>query len=119
MNSPLGKYGQVVAAIIAVGVVAAFVVGLMFRQLLGLGETDVGSLKELALIALGAVFGAAAAVNGVKGPIEASHRRIDKIETATGIQTHGSYQAGSEGPGAAAEPTPVDMAGPPDTGGRR
>jgi hypothetical protein len=27
----------------------------------------------------------------VKEPIESAHSRIDKIENATGIQTHGAY----------------------------
>lgn len=113
MNSPLGKYSQQVAALLAVVCVAAFILATIFRNVLGLEETDLAHLKELALIAVGAVFGAVAAVNGVKHPIESAHSRIDKIETATGIQTHGSYQAPSAAADPSAEPVAVDMAGPP------
>ncbi len=49
------------------------------------------NLKVLALIAVGAVFGSAATINGVKAPLDSAHTRIDKIENATGIETHGSY----------------------------
>jgi hypothetical protein len=93
INSPLGKYGQAVAAVIAVGVIGAYVFVVVAGQLLG-SDTNAAerSLKDVALIALGAVFGSAAAVNGVKAPIDAAHRRIDKIEVGTGIPTHGAQQ---------------------------
>lgn len=71
MNSPLGVYSQIVAAIVAVGVIAGFVGGI----LLGL---NVDPIKEFALIALGAVFGSAATVNGVKRDVLAIQTRLDK-----------------------------------------
>lgn len=90
-RSPLGKYAQVVAAAMAVTLIVAFVFALLFRRVLGIEEADLQGLKEFALIAAGAVFASAAAINGVKEPIEAAHNRIDHIETATGIATHGAY----------------------------
>lgn len=106
MTSPLGKYGQIVAAITAVGVIGAYVVVIILGALLGVEtERATAALKDFALIALGAVFGSFAAVNGVKGPIDAAHARIDKVEVATGIPTHGSQ-------------TPISDP-PPDTGGAR
>lgn len=93
MTSPLGKYGQLVAAIVATGVIGAYVLIIAAGALLGVDtERPSAALKDFALIALGAVFGSFAAVNGVKGPIDAAHRRIDQVETATGIPTHGAYQ---------------------------
>jgi hypothetical protein len=73
MGGPLGKYSQQVAAIVAVGVIAAAVV-MRVLQL----PTD-SFIDNMALIAMGAVFGAAAstAVNG--HTIEAAHRRLDLI----------------------------------------
>lgn len=91
MNSPLGKYSQAVAAAIAIAVVAAFILALLLHKVLGLSDGDVSALEKFALIAIGAVFGSAATINGVKAPLEAAHNRIDKIETATGIPTHGAY----------------------------
>jgi hypothetical protein len=105
MNSPLGKYASLVAAVVAVGTIGAYVAVIVIGQLLGT-DTVVAerSLKDIALIALGAVFGSAAAVNGVKSPLDAAHRRIDQIEVATGIPTHGSHVT--------PEPPSVDTAGP-------
>lgn len=97
-RSPLGKYGQVVAAIVAVGAITAWIIG---EFLVGLGIMDPqtrAGLKEVALIAIGAVFGSAAAINGVKEPIDAAHTRIDRLETGTGIPTHGAYQDASSPP---------------------
>lgn len=95
MNSPLGKYSQIVAAGIAIAIVGAYLVSLMFGPLLGIGSEERRDLSVIALIAIGAVFGSAATINGVKAPLDAAHQRIDKIETATGIQTHGSYPPGT------------------------
>ncbi len=91
MNSPLGKYSQAVAAGIAVGVIGTYLLAIFARNSLGLDHTDVENLKILALIAVGAVFGSAATINGVKAPLDSAHTRIDKIETATGIPTHSTY----------------------------
>lgn len=92
MNSPLGKYSQVVAAGIAVAIIGAYLVAVLVQGLLGITDENVGRLQILALIALGAVFGSAATINGVKAPLDAAHSRIDKLENGTGIQTHGAYQ---------------------------
>ncbi len=91
MNSPLGKYSQAVAALIATSVIGAYVLAVFLRGMLNMGQADVENLKILALIAVGAVFGSAATINGVKAPLDSAHTRIDKLETATGIPTHGAY----------------------------
>lgn len=92
MTSPLGKYGQVVAAIVAVGTIGAYVAVIVIGALLGIDtERPTAALRDFALFSIGAVFGAQAAVNGVKAPITAAHDRIDKLETATGVPTHGAY----------------------------
>lgn len=96
MNSPLGRYSQIVAAIVAVGIIAlwAFVETL---QAIGIVRLSPEGLRTAALLALGAVFGSAATINGVKAPLDSAHSRIDKIETVTGIQTHGAYVPAREG----------------------
>ena len=90
--NPLGKYAQLVAAVIAVTIIAAYVT-VEVLQAIGIVRLTPDGLRTAALLALGAVFGSTATINGVKQPIESAHSRIDKIETATGIPTHGSYQA--------------------------
>lgn len=69
-GGPLGKYSQIVAAAAATGIIAATII----LRFLHLSDTFI---DNMALIALGAVFGAAAStsVNGEK--IEAAHRRLD------------------------------------------
>lgn len=74
MNSPLGKYSQFVAAIVVVGIIASYVAALF----LGLSSAE-DQLRDFAFMAIGAVLGSAAAVNGVKPSIEAAHTRLDKI----------------------------------------
>lgn len=97
-RSPLGKYAQIVAAVIAVGVIGLWAVAeLAYSADLLTHAPD--SLRTAALLALGAVFGSAAAINGVKEPIDSAHQRIDHIENATGIPTHGAYQGPSTPPG--------------------
>lgn len=78
VNSPLGKYGQLVAAISALLIIGSWIVG-EFLHGMNILQAPVSGLKEVALIAVGAVFGAAAAVNGVKPSIDAAHTRLDKI----------------------------------------
>jgi hypothetical protein len=91
VNSPLGKYSQVVAAITALGIIGVYLVAVVGSGLLQLERDEIENLKVLALIAVGAVFGSAATINGVKAPLDSAHSRIDKIENATGIATHGAY----------------------------
>lgn len=70
--SPLGKYSQIVAAIIAVGVIGAAVLS----RPLGFADDFV---DNAALIALGAIFGSFATVNGIRSDITAAHKRLDTI----------------------------------------
>lgn len=92
-SSPLGKYGERVAAGLAIAIVGTYLVALLFGHVLQVESDSLSALDKLAFLAVGAVFGAAAAVNGVKGPLTSAHERIDKLETGTGIQTHGAYPA--------------------------
>lgn len=87
MSSPLGKYAAAVAAISAVGIIAAWIFA-EFLLALGISQASPAGLKEVALIAVGAVFGSAVAVNGWKQPTEAAHKRIDVLETTLQIPTH-------------------------------
>ena len=78
VNSPLGKYGQLVAAVIATVIIFAWIAAEMLYGVELLSRQPAG-LKEAALIALGAVFGAAATVNGVKSDIAGAHSRLDRL----------------------------------------
>lgn len=91
MNSPLGKYSQVVAAVVAITIIGAYLFAVLMKGLLGLDQPSIEDLKILALIAVGAVFGSAATINGVKAPLDSAHARIDKLEIGTQIPTHGVY----------------------------
>lgn len=77
-HGPLGKYSQIVAAVLAsfiiISAVATRIIGAFTGVLIATPFLD-----NLALIAMGAVFGAAAstAVNG--NAIQAAHRRLDEI----------------------------------------
>jgi hypothetical protein len=88
-RSPLGKYSQVIAAVTALLLIGSYVLALIFQEALHVSQGSVDRLQLFAGVAVGAVFGAAATVNGVKEPIESAHTRIDRIESATGIPTHG------------------------------
>jgi len=73
MNAgPLGKYSQAVAAVVAIGVIAAAIV-LRF-----IGQSD-PFIDNIALIAIGAVFGAAASTSVNGNSIQSAHRRLDLI----------------------------------------
>lgn len=87
MSSPLGKYAAATAAIASIGIIAGY---LLSEFLVGAGILAVrpDGLKEIALIAVGAVFGSAVAVNGWKQPVDVAHSRIDKLEASIGTSTH-------------------------------
>jgi multidrug efflux pump subunit AcrB len=74
----LGKYSQAVAAVLATFIVVASVALRIVGAITGVDITSL-FIDNLALIAMGAVFGAAAstAVNGKA--IESAHRRLDQI----------------------------------------
>lgn len=79
MTSPLGQYAAAVAAITAVGVVGAWIVA-SFLQGLGLfvNADSIGALENMALLALGAVFGSAVVANGYKQPLAALGSKVDR-----------------------------------------
>lgn len=79
-NSPLGQYAPLVATVTALGVIGAYLVALLFGGNLGIPETSLNNLQNIALIAVGAVFGSAVSVNGWKQPLAATHSRLDKLE---------------------------------------
>lgn len=67
---PLGKYSQIVAAIVSIGVIATAL------ALRAFGTPDTFA-DNLALLAAGAIFGSFAAVNGIKPAVSAAHKRMD------------------------------------------
>lgn len=84
MATPLGKYSQVVAAGLAVFTVVSWTAS-EFLSAAGLLAQQPSGLKEVALIAIGAVFGAVATVNGIKPDIDAASRKAelahDRLDT--------------------------------------
>jgi len=91
VNSPLGKYSQAVAAIVAMSIIGAYLLVVILASVFSIQAARIDDLKTLALIAVGAVFGSAATINGVKAPLDSAHSRIDKLELGTSIPTHGAY----------------------------
>jgi len=76
MNSTLGKYAPITAAITGIGVIAAYLVG----TLAGLAAAS--DLEPMALIAIGAIFGSAVVANGHKEPLRQAaiaNARLDEL----------------------------------------
>jgi len=99
-GGPLGKYSQVVAASLATFIIVAAVSVRIIAQFVD-QAIETPFLDNLALIAMGAVFGAAAstAVNGAA--ISAAHQRLDTISAppATYLATHPEEQSPTISPG--------------------
>lgn len=87
--SPLGRYSQEVAAGLAVFIVVAWILSTIGAGA-GMIPSEPPGLRDVAMIAVGAVFGAAAAVNGVKGDINAANRRLDAINAPAAASTERS-----------------------------
>lgn len=89
-NSPLGQYAPLAATVASLGVIGAYVLALLLQGLGALSSDPaaIDGLQNLALIAAGAVFGSAVAVNGWKQPVAALHSRVDQLEVGTGVVTH-------------------------------
>jgi hypothetical protein len=79
VNNPLGNYGPIAATITCVGVVAAFVIGSLFRGALGLALEDVQNLRELALLGLGGILGTVGGVAANRQEVTAANRRLDAL----------------------------------------
>lgn len=88
MNSPLGQYAPIIASIVAILCVGAYVIALLFGHTLDVSEASTGALQLIAFIAIGAVFGSAVATNGWKQPLASAHDRIDALEAVVGTTTH-------------------------------
>lgn len=81
-TSPLGQYAAPAAAIVSVGIVAAYVVSLFLPAVTEGARVQLG---QLALLAIGAVLGSSVAVNGYKAPLNAAHARIDRLQSAVEV----------------------------------
>lgn len=75
--SPLGKYGEIVAALISAMVVFAALAAHLFPALAGPSGT--AWLDNAALLVLGVVLGQRATTNGAAKIAEAAHKRLDQI----------------------------------------
>ena len=71
--TPLGRYTEIAALIIALGVVAAAVVAHL------VGVPDTSFVDDVALICVGAIFGAKSAANGYAASVVAAHHRLDAV----------------------------------------
>lgn len=81
--SPLGKYSQIVAAFVAVSTIGTALVSrpLAFAD---------PFIDNVALIAVGAIFGSFATVNGLKPSVQAAHKRLDSIN-APAAEANGEH----------------------------
>jgi hypothetical protein len=82
VNSPLGQYAAPAAAVASLAIIAAYLISLLFQNVLQLGDATIGSLQSIAFLAAGALFGSSVAVNGYKAPLAAAHRRLDTLTSA-------------------------------------
>lgn len=76
MNSTLGKYAPITAAVTGVGIIGAYLIG----SLLSLAGAQ--SLEAIAYIAVGAIFGSAVVANGHKEPLRqaaVANARLDAL----------------------------------------
>jgi hypothetical protein len=86
--SPLGKYAAPAAALGALGIIGAYLAALLFGTGLAVPVDSVEGLKDLALLAAGALFGSAVAVNGYKAPVAAAHARLDAMGAPPAAKVH-------------------------------
>jgi hypothetical protein len=86
-SSPLGQYAPLVASVTAIGIVGAYVVSLFIPTIPIDARVQLG---QLALFAIGAVFGSAVTVNGYKAPLASAHARLDRLQTAITATAVGS-----------------------------
>lgn len=73
MSSPLGRYSEVVTALLTIFLVVAAVAGHLFSS------ADLTFIDAAALLALGATYGKMSAANGYAKETRAAHRRLDII----------------------------------------
>lgn len=74
-SSPLGRYGDIVAAIAAGAVIAAWLVAHLLPTLI----PDTVVLDNAATFVLGVILGQRATTNGAAKIAQAAHRRLDSI----------------------------------------
>lgn len=74
--SPLGRYGELAATAIALGLVFAALLAHLFP---GLSGGDTSWLDNAALLVLGVVLGQRQTTNGSAKIAEAAHKRLDLI----------------------------------------
>lgn len=77
-GGPLGKYSQIVAAGLATFIIVSAISVRLISALTG-DQYETPFLDNLALIAMGAVFGAAASTSVNGNSIQSAHRRLDLI----------------------------------------
>lgn len=75
--SPLGRYGDIAAAIVAMAVILAAVAAHLFAR--PLEVTDTAFLDNAALLVLGVVLGQRSTTNGAAKIAVAAHQRLDAI----------------------------------------
>lgn len=75
--SPLGRYGEIVAALVSAAIVIAALISHLFPGLSGAGDT--GWVDNAALLVLGVVLGQRATTNGAAKIAQAAHKRLDLI----------------------------------------
>ncbi len=86
MSSPLGSFGPLVAAVVSVGVILAYIVATLLQGVLALAPSDLSGLRELALVALGAVFVLPVGAAAGSSAVAAANRRLDAIGAPTAAE---------------------------------
>lgn len=105
MTSPFGNYAQFVAVFAAVSIILAHL-----GSVLMLGASQ---LESAFWIALGAIFGSMATVNGIKPEVKALHQRVDGLYSAGAAAGAGAVAGAVAGAAAGAAAGGVEPGGAP------
>jgi len=90
VTSPLGKYSQIVAVIVSLAIVLAWLANTLLIH-----APNVAALDTAFTLTLGAIFGSFATVNGLKAPVMAAHARLDAMHAPTGQQAEAMAATGT------------------------
>lgn len=82
--SPLGRYSELAATIVALAVTGAWIV----VHLGAVATTDTQAIDTAATLVVGVVLGQRATTNGAGKIAAAAHERIDVLESQVGVITH-------------------------------
>lgn len=98
VTNALGKYAHAVTAGVVALVLAAWAV-VQVGSAFGVVTGSAGQLDMFALAAFTYLLGNVSALNGLKQPVDAAHRRLDAVGAPPDAEARAILEAGTGGPG--------------------